>query len=171
MASTSPGVSVPLLAHKLSTVSPSSSSITRKDAPSSVVSSSMTLTAPGWRTLLAMYPPRVNREGYMANTVRHPGAVSVIDDDTTEDGASFLVMELLEGETVDSLWARSGTLTPGDVLAITNQLLDVLAAAHAKGILHRDLKPENLFLTKDGQLKVLDFGIARLRELTAGQDA
>ncbi len=119
----------------------------------------------------ALVTTRFTREGYMANTVRHPGAVSVIDDDTTEDGASFLVMELLEGETVDSLWARSGTLTPGDVLAITNQLLDVLAAAHAKGILHRDLKPENLFLTKDGQLKVLDFGIARLRELTAGQDA
>ncbi len=112
---------------------------------------------------------RFTREGYVANTVRHPGAVSVIDDDTTEDGAPFLVMELLEGQTVDSLWEKSGKLAPSDVLAITNQLLDVLAAAHAKGVLHRDLKPENLFLTKDGQLKVLDFGIARLRELAAGQ--
>jgi serine/threonine protein kinase len=114
---------------------------------------------------------RFTREGYLANTVGHPGTVSVLDDDVTEDGSAFLVMELLEGQTLDSMWEKSGSLPVGEVLLLADQLLDVLIAAHAKGILHRDLKPENLFLTKEGQLKVLDFGIARLRELTAGQTA
>jgi serine/threonine-protein kinase len=114
---------------------------------------------------------RFTREGYVANTVGHPGAVSVLDDDVTDDGAAFLVMELLEGETLDHRWEKGGTLAPGEVLSIADQVLDVLVAAHAKGILHRDLKPENLFLTRTGQVKVLDFGIARVRELTAGQTA
>jgi serine/threonine-protein kinase len=114
---------------------------------------------------------RFTREGYLANTVGHPGTVSVLDDDVAEDGSAFLVMELLEGHTLDSMWEKSGTLPVGEVLLIADQLLDVLAAAHAKGILHRDLKPENLFLTREGQLKVLDFGIARLRELAQGQTA
>ena len=114
---------------------------------------------------------RFTREGYLANTVGHPGTVSVLDDDVAEDGSAFLVMELLEGQTLDSMWEKSGTLPVGEVLLLADQLLDVLIAAHAKGILHRDLKPENLFLTTEGQLKVLDFGIARLRELTAGQTA
>jgi serine/threonine-protein kinase len=114
---------------------------------------------------------RFTREGYLANTVGHPGTVSVLDDDVAEDGSPFLVMELLEGSTLDGLWAKRGTLPVNEVLAIADQLLDVLVAAHAKGILHRDLKPENLFLTNEGQIKILDFGIARLRELTAGQTA
>src|SRR4051812_6673468 len=115
---------------------------------------------------------RFTREGYVANTVGHPGAVSVLDDDVTDDGSTFLVMERLEGETLDARWERHGmALSPSEVLGIADQLLDVLIAAHEKGILHRDLKPENLLLTRDGQLKVLDFGIARLRELAAGQTA
>jgi serine/threonine-protein kinase len=114
---------------------------------------------------------RFTREGYLANTVGHRGTVSVLDDDVAEDGSPFLVMELLEGTALDSMWEKSGKLPVGEVLLVTDQLLDVLVAAHAKGILHRDLKPENLFLTNEGQLKVLDFGIARLRELTQGQTA
>lgn len=110
---------------------------------------------------------RFLREGYVANTVDHPGTVQVFDDDVTEDGAAFLVMELLEGETLESRWERKGHQLPvSEVLPVVDQLLDVLASAHAKGVIHRDLKPENLFLTKDGRLKVLDFGIARLRELS-----
>ncbi len=106
---------------------------------------------------------RFLREGYVANTVGHPGAVRVLDDDTADDGSVYLVMELLEGETLDARARRRGGRLPiSEVLSITDQLLDVLCAAHAKGILHRDLKPENLFLTLDGQLKVLDFGIAKL---------
>jgi serine/threonine-protein kinase len=109
---------------------------------------------------------RFIREGYAANTVKHPGAVAVLDDDVAEDGSAFLVMELLEGEVIERLRARhNGTLPLHATLAIGYQLLDVLAAAHAKAIIHRDIKPENLFLTTDGTLKVLDFGIARVRDV------
>jgi serine/threonine protein kinase len=108
---------------------------------------------------------RFLREGQAANAVKHPGAVVVIDDDVTEDGAAFLVMELLEGQVVEQLWHRSGErLAPELVLAIGYELCSVLEAAHHAGIIHRDIKPENLFLTRSGQLKVLDFGLARLRD-------
>lgn len=110
---------------------------------------------------------RFLREGYVANAVGHDGAVRVSDDDTAEDGAAFLVMELLDGETLEDRRMRfGGRLSEDEVLAMAEQLLDVLAAAHAKGVVHRDLKPENVFLTRAGQVKVLDFGIARLRELS-----
>jgi serine/threonine protein kinase len=109
---------------------------------------------------------RFLREGYAANQVKHPGAVAVLDDDVSEDGLAFLVMELLEGQTVDALWEKFRWKLPtGAVLAVAHQLLDVLAAAHDSGIIHRDIKPENLFLTAEGQVKVLDFGIARLKDV------
>ena len=116
---------------------------------------------------------RFLREGYVANQVNHPGVVSVVDDDVAEDGSVFLVMELLEGETVEArAEARpGGRLQVAEVVAIADQLLDVLAAAHERGIVHRDLKPENIFLTRKNELKVLDFGIARMRELSTGSNA
>ncbi|MGK3979209.1 serine/threonine-protein kinase [Sorangium sp. So ce118] len=116
---------------------------------------------------------RFLREGYVANRVDHPGIVRVLDDDVTDDGSVFLVMELLEGETVEGRRARepAGMLGVGEVLGIVDDLLDVLAVAHERGIVHRDLKPDNLFLTRQGQLKVLDFGIARLRELSGPTNA
>lgn len=108
---------------------------------------------------------RFLNEGYAANAVGHPGAVQVLDDDVTEDGLVFLVMELLEGETLQQRAARLGGRLPlADVLAITDAVLAVLTAAHDKRMVHRDLKPDNLFLTTDGVLKVLDFGIARLQD-------
>jgi serine/threonine-protein kinase len=107
---------------------------------------------------------RFLREGYMANTVDHPGAVMIFDDDVAEDGSAFLVMELLEGETVHARLLREGMLPLSDVLAVGSQVLDVLISAHDKGIVHRDLKPENLFITNTGQVKLLDFGIARVRQ-------
>jgi len=108
---------------------------------------------------------RFLHEGYAANTIQHDGAVSVLDDDVAPDGSAFIVMELLEGETLESRWERSGHKLPvREVLAMMDQLLDVLAAAHAKNVVHRDVKPENLFLTKTGALKVLDFGIAKVFE-------
>jgi serine/threonine-protein kinase len=114
---------------------------------------------------------RFLREGYVANTVAHVGAVAVYDDDVSEDGAAFLVMELLQGETLeDRLERKGGRLPPGEVLQLADQLLDVLVAAHERGIVHRDVKPDNLFLTTSSQLKVLDFGIARLRELASSTD-
>jgi len=107
---------------------------------------------------------RFLREGYVANAVRHPGTVLVLDDDITEDGAPFLVMERLAGETLDARLDRLGRLPPQEVVMIADLLLDVLHAAHARDIVHRDIKPDNLFLTEEGRLKVLDFGIAHLRE-------
>ncbi len=110
---------------------------------------------------------RFLREGYVANSVGHRGAVEVDDDDTTEDDCAYIVMELLDGETIDTRWERKDhRLPPQEVLSIVDQLLDTLTAAHAKGIIHRDIKPENLFLTREGVVKVLDFGIARLHELS-----
>jgi serine/threonine-protein kinase len=114
---------------------------------------------------------RFLREGYAANTVEHPGTVKVIDDDTTEDGAVFLVMELLEGEALDARCKRlGGTLPVAEVLEFTDPILGVLIAAHGRSIVHRDLKPENLFITNDRAVKVLDFGIAHLRELALASD-
>ncbi|MBV9946725.1 MAG: serine/threonine protein kinase [Myxococcales bacterium] len=113
---------------------------------------------------------RFLQEGYAANAIQHEGAVSVLDDDVAPDGSAFLVMELLEGETVDARWERSGRrLSVPEVLDLADQLLDVLAAAHAKNVVHRDIKPENLFFTRSGALKVLDFGIARVFEREAGR--
>jgi eukaryotic-like serine/threonine-protein kinase len=110
---------------------------------------------------------RFLREGYLANSVDHPGIVKVLDDDVSEDGAPFLVMELLEGETLEARWARKSRQLPvSEVLLIAEKVLDVLWAAHEKGVVHRDLKPENLFLTRTGEIKILDFGIARLHELS-----
>jgi serine/threonine protein kinase len=111
---------------------------------------------------------RFLREGYAANTVGHPGAVTVFDDDVTEDGAAFLVMELLEGETAHARLQREGVFALEDALPLGEEVLDVLVSAHDKGIVHRDLKPENIFLTETGRVRLLDFGIARLRELPMG---
>jgi serine/threonine-protein kinase len=108
---------------------------------------------------------RFMREGYCANAVDHPGAVAVLDDDVTDDGAAFLVMELLEGETLDAACERFGGRMPlRAVLSVADQVLDVLAVADAKRVVHRDIKPSNLFLTRTGQVKVLDFGVARMRD-------
>lgn len=104
-------------------------------------------------------------EGYIANAVGHDDAVRVIDDDVAEDGSLYLVTELLDGETLEERRIRMrGRMSQSEVLLAVDQLLDVLAAAHAHGIVHRDLKPENVFLTRAGRIKILDFGIARLRE-------
>ncbi len=108
---------------------------------------------------------RFVREGYAANSVEHPGVVRIVDDDVAEDGAAFVVMELLDGASVETLAKNAGGRLPlRDVLTIGFLLCDVLAAAHDKGIIHRDIKPANLFVTTDGDLKVLDFGIARVRD-------
>lgn len=107
---------------------------------------------------------RFLREGYVANKVGHPGAVQVLDDDETEDGSAFLVMELLLGESLERRLERKGRLDAVEALWIADHTLAVLAAGHANGVIHRDIKPGNLFLTREGQVKVLDFGFARVRE-------
>jgi serine/threonine-protein kinase len=115
---------------------------------------------------------RFLREGYVANTVDHPGAVRVLDDDVADDGSVFLVMDLLQGETLAARAQRAGGPLPAvEVLSIAEQVLDVLSAAHERGIVHRDIKPDNVFLTQEGSVRVLDFGIARMHELAGGTAA
>src|SRR5689334_18131878 len=84
---------------------------------------------------------RFLREGYVANNVGHPGAVSVLDDDVADDGSVFVVMELLEGKTIEALAEQrpTGRLGISEAFRLIEQLLDTLAAAHDKGIVHRDL--------------------------------
>jgi hypothetical protein len=113
---------------------------------------------------------RFQREGYVANKIEHPGSVRVLDDDQTADGAVFLVMELLEGETLEARQTRRGRLPAEEAISIAYHVLDVLAAAHANGVVHRDIKLDNVFLTHLGQVKVLDFGIARLAESSGHQN-
>lgn len=106
-------------------------------------------------------------EARAANAITHPGIVPVVDDGETAEGIPFLVMNLLEGETVEAHRERAGgRVDAAFALSIADRLLDVLAAAHDQNILHRDVKPENLFLTTKDELKLLDFGIARCRELS-----
>jgi serine/threonine protein kinase len=112
---------------------------------------------------------RFVREGYVANKVKHPGAVSIVDDDRMEDGSVFLVMEHLEGHSLDRYSRPQGQrLDTKRILELSAEVLDVLSAAHSHGIIHRDVKPGNLFLLNDGHVKVLDFGIARLVEPASG---
>ena len=106
---------------------------------------------------------RFEQEAHAVNRFRHPGAVEIRDIDVAEDGAPFLVMELLEGEPLGERARREGGVALDEALRLADELLDVLAAAHAEGIVHRDIKPDNLFVLHDGRLKVLDFGIARMR--------
>jgi serine/threonine protein kinase len=110
---------------------------------------------------------RFLREGYVANRIGHPGVVQALEHGDAGDEA-FLVMELLNGETLQARVKRHGKLPPGEVLDFTEQILDVLVSAHDKGVIHRDLKPDNLFVTAEGPIKILDFGLARLLDSVPG---
>src|SRR5262249_32423679 len=112
---------------------------------------------------------RFLREGYVANKIDHRGRVAILDDDVTELDEPFLVMELLEGETVQQIWKRKGRKIPvAEALWMSAEMLDTLTSFHAEGIVHRDLKPANIFVTRENVVKLLDFGVARMRD--AGGD-
>src|SRR5687767_9352277 len=104
---------------------------------------------------------RFLREGYVANKIGHPRVVLVQDDDEAPDGTVYLVMELLEGETLQSVIAEGKSLGTKEVFRIAHDILEVLEVAHAKDVIHRDLKPGNLLLARDGSVKLLDFGVAK----------
>jgi len=103
---------------------------------------------------------RFEQEARAAGALSHPNVISIFDVGN-HDGSPFVVMELLEGETLRERLA-GGPLPLRKAVDYATQAANGLAAAHEKGIVHRDLKPENLFVTRDGRVKVLDFGLAKL---------
>ncbi len=115
---------------------------------------------------------RFLREAYVSNKVNHSATVQVLDDDMTEQGEPFLIMELLLGETVRDAWKKCGRTMPiGRVLQICERVVDCLASCHAINVIHRDLKPANIFITDEGEIKVLDFGVAQMRDATSERTA
>jgi len=112
---------------------------------------------------------RFINEARAANAIRHPNIIEILDSGVTDNGLSYLVMELLRGESLSARIKRKGKLPPQEAVVIANQTASALGAAHAKGIVHRDLKPDNLFVVVDDanpgheHVKVLDFGIAKLQ--------
>jgi serine/threonine protein kinase len=105
---------------------------------------------------------RFSQEARAASALNHPNIVTVYDAGEFEDGP-FLVMELVEGESLHAQLA-SGSLPLLKLLDIGAQATPALACAHDAGITHRDLKPENILVRSDGYIKILDFGLAKLRE-------
>jgi serine/threonine protein kinase len=105
---------------------------------------------------------RFEQEARAASALNHPNVLAVFDVGREGD-TPFLVTELLEGQTLRERIAE-GRLSPRKVIELAMQVAQGLAAVHEKGIVHRDLKPDNVFLTRDGQIKILDFGVARTTE-------
>jgi len=109
---------------------------------------------------------RMAREARTAAQLGHPAMVRVLDFGTSEDGAPFMAMELLQGEELQALLLRAQRLPAERAAALLLPIIDGLGTAHEKGIVHRDIKPANIFIASDGQgriqPKVLDFGIAKL---------
>jgi len=106
---------------------------------------------------------RLVREAKAASSLDHPNICTVYDIDQTEQGRLFIVMAFYRGETLEERLAR-GPIPEREALRIVGDILRGLAAAHAKQIVHRDIKPANVMLTEDGRVKVLDFGVAKLKD-------
>lgn len=118
---------------------------------------------------------RFRREGQAARRFRHPNAVTVYDLRTTNEGMIYMVMEFVEGHTLDAELKSRGRFEPADALHFMEPVMSVLNAAHAQGVVHRDLKPENIMIGKpstggEPTVKLLDLGIAKISEL-AGADS
>src|SRR5947207_15409689 len=117
---------------------------------------------------------RFQREGQAARRFRHPNAVTVYDLRTSGDGTIYLVMEYVEGNTLDAELRKHGKFSPADAVAVLDPIMSVLNAAHAMGVVHRDLKPENIMIGKPSTggepvVKLLDLGIAKLREVAGAE--
>ncbi len=110
------------------------------------------------------YVERFRREAIMAERLRHPNIVRVLDHGV-EDDKHFLVMEFVEGLSLETLIERKGALSIDEVVSYTRQACAGMQMAESAGIVHRDIKPANLMITPDGTLKIMDFGIARVESL------
>jgi serine/threonine protein kinase len=134
----------------------------------------------GDRVAIKILPPEVRnnaewlrrfrREGQAARRFRHANAVTVYDLRTASDGTIYMVMEYVEGHTLDAELKNRGRFTPADTLEILQPIMSVLNTAHAMGVVHRDLKPENIMMSKantggESSIKLLDLGIAKMREI------
>jgi serine/threonine protein kinase len=138
----------------------------------------------GDRVAIKILPPEVRnnaewlrrfrREGQAARRFRHPNAVTVYDLRTAADGTIYMVMEYVEGHTIDAEIKKRGRFTASEAFETLEPILSVLDTAHSMGVVHRDLKPENIMVGKptgNGErvVKLLDLGIAKMREI-AGVD-
>jgi serine/threonine protein kinase len=115
----------------------------------------------------AQAPERFRREAQAAARLKHPNAVTVYDFGVSDVGLVYLVMELVEGQSLRRLVKEQGPLLPSAASEILSQVCGALAEAHAQGIVHRDVKPDNIIVAPSSsglRVKVLDFGIARLRD-------
>lgn len=116
----------------------------------------------------ANFLQRFQKEAVVTRKLRHPNAVRVDDFDYTEDGRPFIVMELVEGKNIGEILQEQGPFRIPRAIRIATQVARALGVAHKLGVVHRDIKPGNILLTTDEQgqetAKVLDFGIAKLRE-------
>lgn len=139
----------------------------------------------GDRVAIKVLPPEVRtnaewlrrfrREGQAARRFRHPNAVTVYDLRTAADGTIYMVMEYVEGHTLDVAIKTRGRLPAAEALDILTPIMSVLDTAHSMGVVHRDLKPENIMIGKadeTGQpvVKLLDLGIAKMREIAGGDN-
>ena len=104
---------------------------------------------------------RFRREAQAAARLNHPNIVGVFDTGS-DDGTQFIVMEFIEGRTLADFLAAGRRPTPVQAAEISQKICSALAAAHAQGVIHRDIKPGNVMVTRDGTVKVMDFGIARM---------
>ncbi len=104
---------------------------------------------------------RFRREAQAAGRLSHSGIVAVYDSGEAE-GVAYIVMELVEGESLKSLLDREHRLSPSKAVEVMTGLLDALSYSHGRGVIHRDVKPTNIMLTKAGDVKIADFGIARI---------
>jgi eukaryotic-like serine/threonine-protein kinase len=120
---------------------------------------------PGYR-LDTSTKQRFLHEARSAAALDHPNLCSIYEVGESEEGHPFLAMPLYPGETVKARLAREGPLPVGEAVEIARQLAEGLAAAHGAGIVHRDVKPGNVMLLPDGVVKILDFGLAKMRDLT-----
>ncbi len=109
----------------------------------------------------ASFVERFRREAQAAARLNHPNIVGVYDTGA-DDGTQYIVMEFIEGRTLADFLAAGRRPTPVQAAEISQKICGALAAAHAQGVIHRDIKPGNVMVTRDGTVKVMDFGIARI---------